>query len=72
MDAGPLRPVAGLADEFRARLTEIMRVGVYEADESALLDLVDGVADALHVGRLTVADHDALVGEISAARMTLR
>ncbi|MET7363202.1 hypothetical protein ABZS76_32860 [Streptomyces sp. NPDC005562] len=71
LEAEPLNVVAEFPAEVRGRLAEIMSVGPADADEEALLALGGLVSDALHTGAVDFPEHDALVKEISDARMTL-
>lgn len=71
LNAAPLNIDPALPGRIRERLDVIMAPGPALADECALLDLVETVADALHMGTLSVHSHDALVDEINDARMTL-
>jgi hypothetical protein len=69
--AQPLNVDPALPARIRATLAEIMAVGPALADEDALLDLSEEVADALHMGTVDFPDHDALLHEIREARGSL-
>lgn len=71
LEAEPLNVEAGFPAGVRARLVEIMSAGPADADEEALIALVDVVTDALHMGRVDFPEHDALLEEIRAERMRL-
>ncbi|MFE2101580.1 hypothetical protein [Streptomyces sp. NPDC059468] len=71
LDAQPLNIDAEFPTRVRAKLAEIMAVGPALADEDALLDLSETVADALHLGKVDIADHDELLHEIREARGSL-
>lgn len=62
----PLNVDPTFAPGIRARLADIMSVGPDKADEYALFDLVESVADALHTGKIDFPEHDALLAEIEA------
>jgi hypothetical protein len=68
----PLNPDDSVAGVIRERLRGIMAPGPELADEYALIDLVDDVADACHLGKIDLNTHDVLVAEIKEQRMTLR
>lgn len=71
LEAHPLNVDNTFAATVRTSLAAIMAPGPAAADETALINLVDDVADALHLGRIDFPEHDALVDEIGDARMTL-
>lgn len=71
LNPAPLQPDARASRLIRAEMARIMSAGPATADEEALIDLVDTVADMLHMGRITVDVHDVLCAEIKAVRMTL-
>lgn len=68
----PLNPDDSVPGVIRERLRSIMSVGPELADELALISLVDDVADACHLGKITTDTLDILVDEINTQRMTLR
>lgn len=71
LEAQPLNVDAAYPAKIRAQLAEIMTPGPAHADEDALLDLGSSIADALHMGTIDFPDHDALLAEVDAARMTI-
>jgi hypothetical protein len=71
LEAEPLNIDPAVPSAIRAKLAKIMAPGPESADEGALLDLYEDVADALHMGKIDFPDHDALLDEIRAAHGTL-
>lgn len=67
----PLNVDPDYAPNVRATLAEIMAPGPALADEYALIDLRSQVADALHLGKIDIPEHDALITEIRAAHGTI-
>lgn len=72
LNPSPLNIDAEYPAEIRRKLGEIMAPGPYLADEIALIDLRDNVADALHTGRIDFDGHDALLTEIDRERDKIR
>lgn len=67
LNPSPLNPDSGLAARIDSELKEIMSAGPELANEDALYELVDTVADALHTGKCDIPEHDALLVNIRKA-----